>query len=261
MSLKEDLADVIPPDELHLLDFWDLVGDVAIISLPPRLDPYKEDAADAILSRRKNVRTVLNRLSKAEGDGRVPRYEMLRGENSIATYREFGFTYRFDVTKVFFNPHLSYERHRIACAAVPGETVLVPFAGTGPFAIPLAARGCRVIAVEKNPGACGWMRLNARMNGVGERIEIVNGDALKLPLTMAADRAVVPASYGMDYALELLAPVVKKGGMLHFYTFKKKHQIDGLIDEYKSMGLEVELCRRCGNVAPGVSRWAFDLKK
>jgi tRNA (guanine37-N1)-methyltransferase len=89
----------------------------------------------------------------------------------------------------------------------------------------------------------------------------VNGDALKLPLTMAADRAVVPAPYGMDNALELLAPLVKKGGVLHFYTFKKKHQIDGLIDEYKTMGLEVELCRRCGNVAPAVSRWAFDLIK
>jgi tRNA (guanine37-N1)-methyltransferase len=54
--------------------------------------------------------------------------------------------------------------------------------------------------------------------------------------------------------------MVKKGGMVHFYTFKKRHQIEGLIEKYESLGLDVELFRKCGNVAPGVSRWAFDLR-
>jgi tRNA (guanine37-N1)-methyltransferase len=263
MSLKEDLSGVIPPDKLCLLGFWDLVGDVAIISLPPQLDQYKADASEAILSRRKNVKAVLNKLSKVEGDGRVPRYEILKGENTIATYREFGFTYRFDVTKVFFNRHLSYERHRIACAVVPGETVLVPFAGVGPFAIPLAARGCRVIAVEKNAEACKWLSSNARLNGVERFLDILNADAVTMPSTLNAtfDRAVLPAPYGMDGILETLSPMVRKGGMLHYYTFKKKYQVEGLIRQFEGMGLKVEHYRRCGNVAPGVNRWAFDLKK
>ncbi|MDQ1262143.1 MAG: tRNA (guanine37-N1)-methyltransferase, partial [Euryarchaeota archaeon] len=50
-------------------------------------------------------------------------------------------------------------------------------------------------------------------------------------------------------------------GCLHFYTFKKRHQIEPLKKSYEDLGLEVKLCRSCGNVAPGVSRWVFDLMK
>jgi len=217
MSLKEDLSGVISPEALASV-YYGIIGDVAIVSLPHGLDEYKENVAEAILSKRKNVRVVLNRLTKAMGEERVPAYEVLKGGDTIATYREYGFTYRFDVAKVFFNGHLGYERHRIAESALPGETVLVPFAGVGPFAIPIAAKGCRVIAVEKNVEACRWMRLNARLNGV-EGVDIINGDALSLPdmLRLEADRAVIPTPYGMDGILEKLAPMVKYGGMLHFY--------------------------------------------
>jgi len=262
MGLKDDLARAVPGDKLRFLDYA-IIGDIAVVSFPPELEAYKAGAADAILSRRKNIRAVLNKLSKAEGDERVPRYEILKGEDAIATYREFGFTYRFDVSKVFFNGHLSHERRRIADMAAPGEGVLVPFAGAGPFAIPLAAKGCRVIAVEKSAVACKWLASNARLNHVEAFVDILNADALTLPslLDTKFDRAVVPTPYGMDDILITLLPLVKQGGMLHIYTFKKKHQIEGLVDQYESLGLAVERYRRCGNVAPGVSRWAFDLKK
>lgn len=49
--------------------------------------------------------------------------------------------------------------------------------------------------------------------------------------------------------------------MVHFYTFKKNQQIEGLLKKYEDMGFEIGLFRRRGNVAPGVSRWAFDLVK
>jgi len=55
--------------------------------------------------------------------------------------------------------------------------------------------------------------------------------------------------------------MVKSGGWLHFYTFKKRDQIDGLRKSYKDLGLEIVKCRRCGNVAPGISRWVFDMVK
>jgi tRNA (guanine37-N1)-methyltransferase len=54
---------------------------------------------------------------------------------------------------------------------------------------------------------------------------------------------------------------VKRGGSLHFYTFKKKRQIDGLVEDFERMGLKTMFCRRCGNVAPKVHRWVFDLEK
>lgn len=75
------------------------------------------------------------------------------------------------------------------------------------------------------------------------------------------DRAIVPTPYGMDHFLERISKLVKKGGYIHFYTFKAESQIPELIEDYGKMGLEVELYRRAGNVAPGISRWVFDLIK
>ena len=37
--------------------------------------------------------------------------------------------------------------------------------------------------------------------------------------------------------------------------------MEGLKKSYEDLGLEVLLCRRCGNVAPNVRRWAFDMQK
>lgn len=75
------------------------------------------------------------------------------------------------------------------------------------------------------------------------------------------DRAIVPTPYGMDHFLSEVSTFVKKGGNIHFYTFKAESQIPDLIKEYNKMGLEVEFYKRCGNVAPRISRWVFDLVK
>jgi len=92
---------------------------------------------------------------------------------------------------------------------------------------------------------------------------ILNADAFSNLQTInrTFDRAVVPAPYGMDKILETITHAVRTGGVAHFYTFKKKQQIDGLSKKYEDMGFEIGLFRRCGNIAPGVSRWAFDLVK
>lgn len=235
------------------------IGDAAVLTLEEGEDG--QGAAEAILSRRKNIRTVLAKVSKVQGDRRVPRLALLAGEDTIVTCQESGFVYKFDIKKDFFNGRLGTERRRIAEQAVPDEVVLIPFAGVGPFAIPIAARGCLVIAIEKNNDACRWLRYNARANHV--EVAIINADAFHIPsrVTCPADRAVIPTPYGKDDILGIIAERVKLDGTIHFYTFKKKHQIPGLIEEYQKNGLDVLRHRRCGNVAPGVSRWAFDLKK
>jgi tRNA (guanine37-N1)-methyltransferase len=235
------------------------IGDAAILSLPPGAN--KREIAGSVLAKRKSVRIVLNKVSKAEDGRRVPLYEVLAGGDTVVTYKEFGFTYYFDVTRVFFSGRLSYERRRIAEQISPGESVYVPFAGVGPFAIPIAARGCRVVAVEMSREACRWLALNARANRVDNSLAVINADAFSVCFNVLFDRVVIPAPYGMDHILDTMVPMVKSGGKLHFYTFKKKRQIEGLIKQYENIGLEVTLCRRCGNVAPGASRWDFALIK
>ncbi len=264
MKLREQLKGTLSNEDLsRVSNRFHVIGDIAIVSIPPELEGCKKDIAGAIISRSRNIRRVLNKTSKLDGDRRVASFELLAGEGTITLHREFGFAYRLDVAKVFFNSHLSFERSRIASKAQPGEMVLIPFCGVGPFVVPMAAKGSRVFALESNPEACRWLAENVRLNGVEDNVVIIKGDAFSSSrmLKMQFDRAVVPTPYGRDQILETIAPAVKKGGGVHFYTFKKQHQIEGLIEKYEGMGFSLEFLRRCGNVAPGVSRWAFDLVK
>lgn len=140
------------------------------------------------------------------------------------------------------------------------------FCGVGPFAIPIAAKGIKVLALEKNWDACRWLAENSRSNKVEENIDIICADAFNMSGILkwknkVFDRIITPTPYGQDHILESVLPLTKSNGMIHFYTFKKQFQIEGLIGRFEDMHLHVDFCRRCGNVAPGVSRWAFDLAK
>jgi tRNA (guanine37-N1)-methyltransferase len=206
-----------------------LIGNVAVLSLPPELEGHKWEIASDLVSRNKGIRTVLNKTSKLEGERRVASFEVLAGGETVTLHKEYGFTYRLDVGKVFFNSRMGYERRRIAALVKSGELVLVPFCGVGPFAVPIAARGASVVAIEKSREACLWLEENARHNGVKDNLIVVNADAFQIPALMKLcfDRAVIPAPYGMDGILPVVSGAVRKGGRVHFYTFKKSEQIEG----------------------------------
>jgi tRNA (guanine37-N1)-methyltransferase len=264
MRLKELLKGTVPDDALAgFSGHFDVVGDIAIVTIPPGLGAYKKTIAGAILASRKNIYTVLNKVQKVRSDARTASYEILIGDTTVTRYREFGFRYRFDVTKVFFNVHMAYERMRVANQVEPGEDVLVPFCGVGPYAIPAASRGARVVAIEQNPDAYGWLRENIVLNHVREGIEAILGDARDETLLAGRrfDRIIIPTPWGMDDILDRLAPSARRDGMLHFYTFAPVNEIPARVEDLGRKGFELTYQNRCGNVAPGISRWVFDLVK
>lgn len=289
VSLRDAMRGIIEEPLLQMVPKrFDYIGDVAIISIPPELEAYKETIASKLLSMRGNTRAVLNKVSKLEGEHRVADFELLLGESTETIHRENGYSYKLDVKKVFFNPRLYSERGRIASKITSGESILIPFAGVGPFVLPAAGKGAKVYAVEINPDACVRLRENIRINRLEGQITVIQEDFEKLfqpekifeafdPTrdsneyktgkysgnceNRTFDRAIVPTPYGMDRFLERISKLVRRGGYIHFYTFKAESQIPELIEGYKKIGLEVEFYRRTGNVAPGISRWVFDLIK
>lgn len=279
VSLQDAMRGIIGEPLLHMVPKrFDYVGDVAVISIPAELAAYKEAIASKLFSMRGNTRAVLNKVSKLEGEHRIADFELLLGESTETFHRENGYTYKLDVKKVFFNPRLYSERKRVASKITPGEHIIIPFAGVGPFVLPAAGKGAKVYAVEINPEACACLRENLRLNRLEGQVTVIQGDfehifhmfdSAKISggLVNTAfserglDRAIVPTPYGMDHFLGKISKLVRKEGHIHFYTFKAESQIPGLIEEYKKMGFEVELYRRSGNVAPGISRWVFDLIK
>ncbi|MGM0770078.1 MAG: class I SAM-dependent methyltransferase [Halobacteriota archaeon] len=256
--------DDIPEGLQHLVPKrFDAIGDVAVVSLPSELEEYRSSVAEYMASKRGNIKAVLNKVTKLEGDHRVAGFELLLGDSSITTHVEFGFRYRLDLKDVFFNGRLAFERKRVTSMVCEGEDVLVPFCGVGPFAIPAAGKGAKVIAIEKNPAACRWLDENVRLNHVENNIDLILADASSMGnfLDTEFDRAIIPAPYGMDHFLGYVLPLVKDGGNLHFYTFKAREEIEEFINDCLEIGLDVTGYRRCGNVAPGIGRWVLDMTK
>jgi tRNA (guanine37-N1)-methyltransferase len=264
MGLKDQLKETLPGRVLcSLSDRFDVIGNIAVLSLPEELSDYRFVIADAVMLRRRSIRTVLNKISRIDGSCRTARYEILAGNGTVTVHREYGFAYRLEVGKVFFNPRLASERKRVTDQVCHGERVLVPFCGVGPFVIPAAARGAAVIAVEQNPEACRWLAENVASNGVDDRVTVLAGDAFAAALLPAGafDRAIIPTPYGMDAIFAVVTPLVKTGGMIHFYTFCNPDQADALGQAFIRRGLALVARRRCGNVAPSISRHVYDLRK
>lgn len=262
MGLKDQLAEILPAGVVpYVSNHFEVIGDIAVIAVPAGLEPWKHRIAQAIVSRRKNISTVLNKKEKLAGDSRTARYEVLWGERTITLHRESGFAYRLDVGRAFFSTRMAHERKRVTGQTGPGERLYIPFAGIGPFVIPAAARGAEVYAMENNPDAFRYLRKNAELNHVSGNCQILQGDAFDTArfAHKEFDRLIIPAPYGMDHALETLLPLLAEGGMVHFYTFKARQQIPALISGYEGKGLTVRYSAPCGNVAPGISRWVFDM--
>lgn len=240
-----------------------IIGDIAVLSLPSHLNKYRKQVAGAILSRHHNIHAVVSKNPIPRGEFRVSRMELVAGSGTTTVCREYGFSYRLDVARTFYSSRLASERRRVWMQVEKDERVLVPFAGVGPYAIPAAKRGARVTAIEKNPDACHFFRENTSRNRVESHILLIEGDLEEtIPsLGPGFDRAIIPAPYGCDHAHSIVAPLVRTGGILHLYTFGIASQIPTLVKEYAGSGFRICCVRRCGNVAPGISRYVFDLEK
>jgi tRNA (guanine37-N1)-methyltransferase len=264
MTLKCLLEGTVPDSLLHEIPTsYDVIGNIAIVSIPSSCDPYRQDIALAIMAHRRNVKTVLSRLHSREGDDRVPRFETLIGTTTVTEHREFGFRYRLDVSRVFFSPRLATERQRVFSSVRDDELVLIPFCGVGPFVIPVAAQGSVITAIEKNPEAIHWLKENLALNRVENQVRVIDGDALEiLPgLEPVFDRVICPTPYGRDDVLPLVVSPLKIGGIIHFYTFKNDRQAGDMARRFPTNGCDVLFAGSCGPVAPVVNRYVFDLRR
>lgn len=264
MQRSQALKGVIPDALIPLIPTrYELIGDIAVISFSDELTPYQTEIARSLIATRPRVTTVLRRVSKRKGSSRIARYEPIIGTKMNSTYRESGFKYRVDLSQAFFTTRLAGEHQRISAMVHADETVLVPFAGVGPFVIPVTSQGATVIAIEKNPAACQLLRENIALNNLTDRVLMLRGDAVFVDqmLDCQVDRAIIPTPYGLDQALIPISKMVKPGGMIHFYTFHNRKEADDLSKRFERCGFVISRIHRCGNIAPSVNRWVFDMKR
>ena len=229
-TLEQTLQTLLP---LHLLASLpralDVVGDIAIIEVPPELEAYKNLLGEAILKTHRNVKVALAKAGKVSGVFRLRDFEFLAGEHRTSTtYKEYGCTYYVNVAKAYFSPRLSHEHQRVAAIVEKGETVADLFAGVGPFAVLIAKlnRDCKVFAIDINPDAVELLEKNARLNRVENRVYPIVGDARQIvdeKLAGTADRAIMNLPESADEFIDVACKAIKPaGGVVHFYGFVRQ---------------------------------------
>jgi len=203
------------------LSSFDIVGDIAVLEDRGRGDVKK--AAAVLLKTNPRIKTVLLKTGGRTGEFRVQQVKWLAGaRRTKTTHRESGCAFEVDLAKAYFSPRLSNERLRVLSKVKNGETVLVPFAGVGPYAILIAKnKKCRVIAIEKNKDAVAFMRRNAAANRVA--VEIVQGDAGIILPRYKADRIIMPLPHGAFDFLDAALKAAKDGCVIHYYSIGERN--------------------------------------
>lgn len=196
------------------------LGSVLVLRLPPTLRPWRE-AIGRLYAEELGVATVLDLAGGIGGEFRRPQVVRLHGSVTETEVREGGLRYRLDAAEIMFAAGNRTERARVGRLVRPGETVVDLFAGIGYFTLPAArwGRAALVVAVEKNPRAFAYLKVNAEINGVASIVVPVLGDNREADLPRGgADRVflgLLPDSRPfLPRTLELLRP---EGGWLHVH--------------------------------------------
>ena len=228
MKLKDALRDKLTKRELVLVPrAFDIVGDVAIIEIPPGLGKRKKDIAHALKAIHPRIRTVCGKTGERKGDFRLHDLEILLGKSTKTEHRESGCRFMLDVRHTYFSGREGTERQRIAAQVKPGEKVLVMFSGVCPFPVVIAKKQPSVgmvYGVELNPKAHAYALENVRINRVQLRVRPVLGDVKDAckDLKTKFDRILMPLPKEAHLFLDVAFACAKPGGIVHFYHWDRE---------------------------------------
>jgi tRNA (guanine37-N1)-methyltransferase len=273
--LKEALRGLLDERELSSLSSsFDVIGDIAIIKIPPELQSRESVIAREILGKMKNVKTVLNQTSPVSGEFRTRELAFAAGERKFETiYRESGVLLKVDVRSAYFSPRLSTERLRIRSLVSSGEKIFNMFAGIGTFSFVIAkTKSCTVESVDKNADAIRLafdsLILNKKMEG---KVHPVLADAKEYASNHEGefDRILMPLPERASEFMPCAVKSAKKSGnpVIHYYCHvgEEEFQEPKWIDEHIArMSLERKLkvtsWKRVREVGPRLIQAVADLR-
>lgn len=268
--LKNFLTGILTDEELKILPrAFDVIGDIAIIEIPPELEKREKEIANALL-KFKNIKVVLKKTGVVEGEFRTRKFEIIGGENRKETiHKELSCKYFLNVEKAYFSERLQNERLRIINQVKDNEKILVMFAGVGPYAISIAKRKkVEIYAIELNPYGYEYMVKNNKINKVN--VNCILGDVkIETPKLVEKvgkfDRIIMPLPKDAGNFLDVALNAIKNNGIIHYYAFSTENTTL-LVEEIKnicnSLGYEIKILNivKCGTYAPRVYRICVDFE-
>lgn len=251
MALKELLRGKLTRQELkHVPSSFDVIGNkdkaVAIIEVPEALEKKKKILAEGVMQQHKNVKTVLDKGTPRKGEFRIRKMKTILGEkNTEVVQIENGCRLMMDPRKVYFSQREGTERQRIMQLVKNDETVMVFFAGVGPFAVQIAKRVKNVIGIEKNPDGVKYFKKNIALNKLQNTIAVLGDVNTKAKKYYGkCDRVIMPLpETALDYIDNALG-CLKDSGFIHLYFFcgeadleKKKEEIIGKVSAHCTLSV------------------------
>jgi len=218
-------------DAKTIIKGMDIIGDIAILKIPSKLEGKETVIAEALLKEAPYIKTVFMQTAPTKGDYRLKELKWLAGEEkSVTIHKEYGCLFKVDVQKAFFSPRLSFERKRIADFVKnnpvnPNETIINLFAGVGCFSILIAKLNpsVKVFSIDLNPDAVICMVENIFLNKLQGRVIAVLSEARRIInefFLNKADRVLMPlperAFEFLDVSVSALKP---SGGFIHYQDF------------------------------------------
>lgn len=224
----------VPPE--HLPSRAKLMNKVALVRLRKEVERLKHEIGELILQFY-NVRAVYL-VRGVEGAERRPHLELIAGEPvREIIHREYGCTFKLDLTQLMFCLGNSFERLRVAGLTGEGEVVVDMFAGVGQFTIPIAVLGEpeKIYAIEINPLAHRYLLENIWLNNVNDKVEAILGDCREVAPRMLcgiADRVLMGYFGGTIETLHAALLALKpEGGIIHFHELAKRGGEEDFVKE------------------------------
>ena len=205
---------------------FDIIGDIAVVEA----GSVGKEMIRHIRETYPFVKTILEKEGDRRGKYRTRKFRAVYGTDTRTTHKEYGMQFSLDVAKTYFSPRESTERQRIAGMVKPKETVLVMFAGVGPYAVAIARRQQNVgnvYAIEINPIAVKHMEENVRINKAGDKIIPILGDVTKKAKRLygKCNRVIMPLPLEAEKFLPIAIKCLKKKGTIHFYSMGPEHNL------------------------------------
>ncbi|XP_062147590.1 tRNA (guanine(37)-N1)-methyltransferase 2 isoform X1 [Alnus glutinosa] len=181
------LKQILPP-EVEVPSSFETIGHIAHLNIHDELLPHKDVIAKVIYDKNyPRIKTVVNKVGTITNEFRVPKFEILAGQNDMVTeVKQYRATFKLDYSLVYWNSRLEHEHMRLVSKFQAGETICDMFAGIGPFAIPAAQKGCVVYANDLNPDSIRYLKINAEINKVDDLVCAYNIDARNFILQLMA---------------------------------------------------------------------------
>lgn len=179
----------ILPEGMDIPSSFESVGHIAHLNLRDNQLPYKNIIGQVILDKNQQLRTVVNKIESIETKFRTFPMEVIAGEDDMnVELHECKALFRFNYAEVYWNSRLQQEHLRMIRSFTSKDVICDMMCGIGPFVIPLALRGSKVLANDLNPRSFHYLSENIKLNKVEHLVEAYNLDGRAFLAKMLAER-------------------------------------------------------------------------